>query len=299
MGRAGEERPWIADIARVARKALWLALSVVGLAAIAAVDYATGIEYRIYPLYYLPISLGAWHAGWPAAMVLAAVSAGAWIVSNAIAGEQYGDPVLAVVNSLILLVAAGSVGALVAVLRSRLDAEHDLGRRDSLTALPNRRAFHERGEMLLAGARRYARPITLAYLDLDSFKSINDAHGHAEGDMVLRAVGSVLRRQTRAADLVARLGGDEFAVLLVETNADAAAVLLERLRQLINGAMRAGRWPITVTIGAVSFPAPPASLDALLRRADAALYAAKRAGKNRLLLEVVAPTESVAAGEDA
>jgi diguanylate cyclase (GGDEF)-like protein len=283
----------------VAGKALWLALSVVGIAAIAAVDYATGIEFRIFPLYYLPISLGAWHAGWPAAMVLAALSAGAWIVSNAIAGEQYGDPLVVAVNSLTLLVAAGSVGALVSVLRSRLDAEHDLGRRDSLTSLPNRRAFHERGEMLLAGARRYAHPITLAYLDLDSFKSVNDAHGHAEGDMALRAVGSVLRRQTRAADLVARLGGDEFAVLLVETDADAAAVLLERLRQLIDEAMRAGRWPITVTVGAVTFPTPPASLEALLRRADAALYAAKRAGKNRLLLEVVAPTETVAAGEDA
>jgi diguanylate cyclase (GGDEF)-like protein len=99
----------------------------------------------------------------------------------------------------------------------------------------------------------------------------------------------VLRRQTRAADLVARLGGDEFAVLLVETAAEAAAILLDRLRTLVDEDMRARGWPITVTIGAASFPTPPASLDEMIRRADAALYTAKRAGKNRLLLDVVRP----------
>ena len=275
------------DIARIGgrvRKALWLASALAGLAAIAALDHFTGTEYRISPLYYIPVSLGAWHAGWGAVVVLAILSAVAWAVLNGLADGQLGNPLVLAINCLVFLIAAGSVGGLVTVIRSRLEAEHDLGRKDSLTGLPNRRAFRERGELLLAAATRYGHPLALACLDLDAFKTVNDTHGHAEGDAVLAAVGAVLQRQTRAADLVARLGGDEFALLLVETDAEAAAILLDRLRGLIDAAMRAKRWPITVTIGAVAFAKPPPSLDEALRQADAVLYAAKRAGKNRVLL---------------
>jgi diguanylate cyclase (GGDEF)-like protein len=276
----------------VVRKAFWLALSVVGIGAIGIIDYGTGSEYRIFPLYYLPVSLGAWHAGWPAALGLAVASSATWVLSNAEAGEALGGPFVLSINFAILMLAAGCVGALVTVLRLRLDAERDLGRVDSLTGLPNRRAFYERGELLLAAARRYGHPVVIAYLDLDGFKVINDTYGHAEGDLVLQALGAVLRRQTRAADLAARLGGDEFALLLVETDAEDASVVLERLRRLIEGAMRASRWPITLTIGAVAFPAPPTLLDEAIRRADAALYAAKRAGKRRVLLEMAEPVET-------
>ncbi len=255
-----------------------------GLAAIAALDHFTGTEYRISPLYYIPVSLGAWHAGWGAVAVLATLSALAWALLNGLADGQLGNPLVLAVNCLVFLIAAGSVGGLVTLIRSRLEAEHDLGRRDALTGLPNRRAFRERGELLLAAATRYGHPLALACLDLDAFKTVNDTHGHAEGDAVLVAVGAVLHRQTRAADLVARLGGDEFALLLVESDAEAAVVLLDRLHKLIDAAMRARRWPITVTIGAVAFVTPPASLDEALNQADAALYAAKRAGKNRVLL---------------
>lgn len=285
--RAGpaERAPCVAVAPRMAGKLLWLTLSVAGIGVIATIDYFTGTEFRISPLYYLPVSLGAWHAGRPAALALAALSAAAWAVLNGIVDRQQPDYLVVAVNCGILMIAAGSVGVLVAVLRSRLGVEHQLGRMDTLTGLPNRRAFHERGELLLAAARRYAHPVTLAYLDLDSFKSVNDTRGHGEGDAVLGTVGSVLRRRMRAADLIARLGGDEFAILMVETGAVDAAVLLERLRRLIDETMRAKGWPITVSIGAVSFPAPPASLEELVRRADAALYAAKRAGKGRLQLD--------------
>lgn len=281
----------------LSRKALWLAVSIAGTGAIALIDHATGIEYRVFPLYYLPVSLAAWHAGWAAAVALAAASSALSVYFND-TGSLLAPSVVAI-NFAILMVAALSVGTLVGVLRHRLDAEHLLGRRDTLTALPNRRAFQERGELLFAAARRYAHPVAIAYLDLDGFKVINDTHGHAEGDRVLRVVGSVLQRHTRAADLVARLGGDEFAVLMTDTDADNASVMLERVRRLIDEAMRASEWPITLTIGAVAFPKAPGSLDEALRRADAALYAAKRAGKRRLLLEVAAKDGKSGSGETA
>ena len=140
----------------VARTALWLALSVLGIGAIGLIDHASGTEYRIFPLYYLPVSLGAWYAGRSAAVALAAISSIVWVAVNATVAET-GDPMVVAVNFTILVVAATGVGLLVAVLRQRLDAEHDLGRIDSLTGLPNHRAFHERGELLLAYARRPVR----------------------------------------------------------------------------------------------------------------------------------------------
>ncbi|HMR32355.1 MAG TPA: GGDEF domain-containing protein [Geminicoccaceae bacterium] len=278
-------------MAGIARRAFWLALSLLGMAAIGLIDYATGSEYRVFPLYFLPVSLGAWHAGWPAAIGLAVLSSTVWVFTNVDIATQ-GDWFVIAVNFAILMIASGYVGALVTVLRHRLDAEHDLGRIDPLTGLPNRRAFQERGELLLAAAHRYGHPAVIACLDLDGFKVINDTKGHAEGDRALRALAAILAGQTRAADLVARLGGDEFAVLLIETEADAAASLLERLRLQIDAAMRAKHWPTTVTIGAACFRRPPASLDEAVRRADASLYAAKRAGKRRMLIEVVELSES-------
>ncbi len=157
--------------------------------------------------------------------------------------------------------------------------------RDSLTGLTNRRYFSENLPQLFALARRYARPLTLACIDIDNFKQINDTLFHAGGDRVLVAVADLLHRSIRQADTVSRIGGEEFAVMMPETGLDQAIALCERLRITVEGHGWGAIGPglgVTISIG-VADDAGCADEQELLRRADQSLYAAKRLGKNRVV----------------
>jgi diguanylate cyclase (GGDEF)-like protein len=155
---------------------------------------------------------------------------------------------------------------------------------DPLTGLGNR--SHARGffDALIATARRHKRPFVAAYIDCDNFKSVNDQLGHVVGDAVLLAVGKALQHSVRSSDLAARMGGDEFLVILAETGSDTACIVLERIKSDLDAAMVAGHWPITFSIGATVVSQAPDSLQGIIAIADEALYEAKRAGKNRIVL---------------
>lgn len=156
---------------------------------------------------------------------------------------------------------------------------------DPLTGVWNRRRFLELAEAELGRARRYGRQLGAFLLDLDRFKTINDTHGQAAGDEVLRAVVKRTREALRASDHMARFGGEEFVVLLPETDGDGTTVVAERVRASLAAApvLVDGRpIPVTASIGVASWLAGEASIEATLRRADLALHAAKQAGRNRV-----------------
>lgn len=166
-------------------------------------------------------------------------------------------------------------------LNQRLLVEADkLARTDALTALPNRRHFFRSAEAALADARMHGRPLALLALDVDHFKRINDQGGHQLGDTVLREVAQCCRSSLRASDLAARLGGEEFAMLLPDTDLGQAQQLAERLRAAIAELQLPAA--VTVSIGCAELSSSMASVDALLARADDALYAAKQGGRNRV-----------------
>jgi diguanylate cyclase (GGDEF)-like protein len=174
---------------------------------------------------------------------------------------------------------------LLRALRERDAALHRLAAEaitDPLTGLRNRRGFHAEAAAALARCARAGQPASLLSLDLDRFKSINDRHGHAAGDEVLRGLAAVMRSEARAGDLAARLGGEEFVLLLPDTDLDAALALAERLRAALPlGVPHPGGGRVTASFGL----APIAdSLDAALAAADEALYAAKAAGRDRVLV---------------
>lgn len=171
----------------------------------------------------------------------------------------------------------------VARLESNQDELRRLASTDPLTGLANRRSFLDASNAEVALTRRTGRPTALVLLDLDHFKDVNDSWGHAVGDSVLVAVADLLRRDRRTTDVVARLGGEEMALLLRETDLDAALHLAERLRAtLAEETLRHGDAEISLTASfGVSVVTPDdTSFDTVLRRADRALYAAKRAGRN-------------------
>ena len=175
-----------------------------------------------------------------------------------------------------------------AVEEERARAERQLllqATADSLTGLANRRRFFDVSVGLLTQCRRYGTPATVALMDLDHFKQVNDEHGHAMGDAVLKAFAAVLLDVLRASDLAARVGGEEFAVLMPSTTAEEARIPLERIRQMLaeqvveldGHAVR-----VSVSIGLCEWHAGLDTPDAWLAQADHALYAAKDAGRNRL-----------------
>jgi diguanylate cyclase (GGDEF)-like protein len=269
------------------RFGVW-ALATAGIAAIASVDFLTGTELRVFPLYYGPISLVAWHVGRPGALIVAGLSGLAWFGSNHLAGLQFSHPGMWVANTLVQATSFATVGLLIATLRSGLKREQALARTDPLTSLLNRRAFYEEAAPILALCRRKERPVTLGYIDLDNFRVVNNTLGHQAGDDLLRKVAAAFRASTRPSDLCARLGGDEFAVLLAEVDARDAEVALERLRIRLAESVASDRCPVTGSIGAVTFTTVPDDLEDMIRAADFRMYVAKAAGKNRLSLETVA-----------
>lgn len=171
--------------------------------------------------------------------------------------------------------------------RSLYQREKRLSRHDFLTGVLNERAFHELLALEQNRARRYGYPMTLAYMDLDNFKEVNDRFGHAEGDAVLVALARTLRENIRQSDSVARLGGDEFGVLMPQTGEENANAVLQKLRAVATETMSRQRFPVTFSTGVVTFIQPPESAQELLERADQLMYDVKAAGKNSMKQEVV------------
>jgi len=155
----------------------------------------------------------------------------------------------------------------------------------------NRRALFERLEYVLQLARRQQSTFTIVYIDVDAFKTINDTHGHAEGDRVLRTTAEVLANNIRRADTVARLGGDEFALLLVDTDRLGAEELISKVRHQLKDALASAGLPATCSIGAVTFHRPPATADDAIEAADALMYKVKAGGKNGTAFEEAGAAE--------
>jgi diguanylate cyclase (GGDEF)-like protein len=172
-------------------------------------------------------------------------------------------------------------------LKNLLAKEQELARIDPLTMVPNRRAFYEALDKERVRSLRYHRPFTIAYVDLDNFKKVNDSLGHAVGDELLVEVAMGVRSNLRDSDYVGRLGGDEFAILLPETDATAAQLVLRKLRLRLLEQMKAHSWQVTFSIGAATFLDPPDSLDVIIRMADETMYAIKAHGKDNVSVSLV------------
>ena len=167
--------------------------------------------------------------------------------------------------------------------RKRMEQNlRELADRDSITGLMNRRRFEEELDRQAQRCSRYGEQVSLIMIDLDGFKQVNDSRGHRAGDLVIRAVGRGLADRMRRSDTVARLGGDEFAVLLLNIAEEEALRIAEQARERIADDGRNRGDGITASIGLVHFEGGPLNADDMLVAADQAMYAAKRAGRNRV-----------------
>ena len=171
-------------------------------------------------------------------------------------------------------------------LRAHLAIEQRLANSDPLTGVLNARAFMEQLQARLDLAAREGNPITVAYLDLDDFKRVNDRGGHGEGDRVLRLFASTLTQSIRRTDLLARVGGDEFALLISGADRNAVERVVSKLRNALNKAFVHERSAVTCSIGCVTFRAPLPSAEDAIHAADSLMYEVKNASKNAVIFAV-------------
>ena len=155
---------------------------------------------------------------------------------------------------------------------------------DGLTGLSNKRAMLEAAAQKIAASARFNRKLAVLMTDIDHFKKVNDTYGHDVGDVVIRGLADILKRQKRATDLVARVGGEEFVALCEQTDEKGAMLLAERIREELGKTTfrtPQGNLSVTCSIGVAIFPDAGGDWDSLFKAADDALYVSKRSGRNR------------------
>jgi len=207
-------------------------------------------------------------------------SALALLIADQFAGNTFSHPVVYVWNTLIRFASFIILVYLLSSLKQSLDFEREMARSDHLTGAVNSRYFYDLLQMEMIRSLRYRHPFTVAYIDLDDFKLINDQFGHKIGDEALRMVVTHLNRQLRKSDVVARVGGDEFVVLLPETDQHAAQHMFARIQTCVLENVKTGSLPINFSVGVITYEDIPDSVDEVITLADELMYSVKRDGKH-------------------
>jgi diguanylate cyclase (GGDEF)-like protein len=246
-------------------------------------DIITG-DYSLIVFYLIPVSLAAWFVGKRSGLLFCMLA----LVVRVIADEESRTPfsphtALHYWNELIEFLFLLIMSLLFSALKRNFENEKELARRDPLTDTLNRRSFFDLAEHEINRSHRYGLPLTVAYIDLDNFKDVNDQFGHQTGDDLLIVVVSTIRSHIRSTDILARFGGDEFVILLPDTPGDAALTFLNKLHVNLDQAMAHKGWPVSFSIGAATYRTVPPTVDEVISHADELMYAAKHGGKNRLL----------------
>lgn len=258
---------------------------------IGAVDYAVRLDLSLSIFYLVPIAIAARYINRAAGLWVSVFCSMAWLWADT-SVSNYTHPFLPIWNSGIRLVFFVLVSHLISLQQQALKREQQLARRDFLTGIHNRRSFLEILQLEMARSRRYFTPFTLAYLDLDNFKSINDQPGHPEGDRLLKSVTFQLKAILRETDSVGRLGGDEFAILFPNIDPSQAYVTLMRLHALLQSEI-GSQWPVGFSMGAITFLKSPVSVEDAIAQADQIMYDIKHQGKNALSVQVVPANPSI------
>jgi diguanylate cyclase (GGDEF)-like protein len=269
-------------------RALVVAISLFMVVMVFVTSYASRDDLRFSFFYLVPVALTSWFVGRRTGFFFALLGAGAWL-AEAILEHHFPSQQVPVLywNAALLFGFFLLLSAVLSALRRALQREKMAARLDSLTGIPNRRCFFEIAEAEIQRMARYGGRFTVAYMDLDNFKAVNDRDGHETGDRVLVLTAETLRKSLRVNDVVARLGGDEFIVLLPETGAREAEAVFRKLRDRLASVMGEGDWPVTFSIGAATFEKVPESAGEMIRLVDELMYSAKTNGKDRVERRVV------------
>ena len=246
------------------------------------VDYFSGPEISFSLFYTGPIMLAVWYGGHRHGLIVSFFSAFVWLTAEVFLGREYSHSLTLVWNTVARLAFFLLIMELLLSVKKKIIMLENLASTDPLTGLVNRRYFLEQLERECTRVRRYPEVFTIAYIDLDNFKYVNDTHGHLIGDELLQVVGQVLRKNLRESDMAARLGGDEFAVFFPAMNESTSKQVIDKLHSILLQAMDARGWPVTFSVGVVTYPEPLADIREMVKMADDLMYKVKKSRKNNI-----------------
>jgi len=278
--------PFIIDYFYHQHNSVLIVIAFFILAGVGVLNYLAGPGLSSWIFYLIPIFLLTWRIGRWTGVLMSTFSAMIWSIAEHASGATYLDNAIPYWNCIARLGYFLILTFVLSALKSAIEKEKELSRIDFLTGAGNGRTFIELANMEINRARRYEHPLTVAYIDLDNFKTINDRFGHSTGDNLLRLVAATIKDNIRMTDTVVRMGGDEFAILLPETGPELAEAITRKIQKINLELMQKNGWPVTFSIGVVTFISPPSTVDEILKRSDNLMYSAKNSGKNRIKYEV-------------
>jgi len=252
-------------------------LGILAMSILFIFDVATGSDIRLHVLYVFPLAAIALHCERIDFSVAGLILSLLCQIYNSLV--QGMSTVALRTDAVIFLLSSGLVVFLGRAVRENYLEKARQASTDWLTGLHNRGSFETIVEMELSRHRRYGGVFSLALIDLDDFKSLNDSRGHHAGDQALKLLAEVLRENSRGSDAVARLGGDEFAILMPNTGHEDCQARCQQLSLLVMNRMAEAGFGTTASVGGSTYENSQKSTDAILQDADKAMYAAKAKGK--------------------
>jgi diguanylate cyclase (GGDEF)-like protein len=243
------------------------------------IDHLTGYDIAFSIFYLLPVALVSWFDKRSHAVIISILSAVVWLWADISSGHIYSHPAIPAWNSIMRLGFFLIVAFSLLEIKRLLENEQTFARTDFLTGAANSRAFYYFAQIEIDRSVRFGRPFTIAYIDIDNFKQVNDTFGHIQGDNLLQSVAKTIKDNIRSIDIVARLGGDEFAILFTETNEENVKTALNKVQKKLLSIVKNNNWPVTFSVGAVTCY-ESCNLDELIKEVDKLMYIVKERGKN-------------------
>lgn len=254
-----------------------LILGILLLCGVALLDFYTGVELSFSLFYLIPIAFFSFAFSANVGIGIAFISAAVWLLVDVFT-VAHSDTFAYLWNTIIRL----GFFLLPAWMLRSLEQERIHARTDFLTGAINNRYFNDLLEREIERSLRYNHPFTIAFIDMDNFKIVNDTFGHMYGDKMLRTVAESMKIHLRKTDVIARVGGDEFAILLPEANEKDARIAMSNLFSKITEEMTTKKWPLTFSVGVLTLSAPTVSADKILGIVDKMMYVVKNNGKNNI-----------------
>lgn len=263
-------------------KSITSVLGIVILIFIGVLDFQVQLDISFSFFYLFPIAISSWFISKEVGILIAILSACTELMVN-YNSVSLGSISLSVYwNSTVQIFLYLLISYLLYQLRSSLNREQELARIDDKTGVANKRLFLELSRLEVKKANRYRHPLTVVYMDIDDFAKINRELTYSIGDKILQVAAETIRANLRETDIIARIGGDEFIILLPGNGYESAQTVIYRVQKELLIIMQDNDWPVTFSIGAVTFINPPNSVEEMIQCADRLMYLVKNNGKNQL-----------------